>query len=61
MSYYNDVQKRAQEKYDKKATKGIYLKLNLTTDADILTKLDQVDNKQGYLKQLIRKDIENKK
>lgn len=57
MTYYNEVQKKAQMKYDAKATKQIKLKLNLTSDKDILDKLDEVDNKQGYIKELIRKDI----
>lgn len=57
MTYYNEIQKKAQMKYDAKATKQIKLKLNLTSDKDILDKLDQVDNKQGYIKELIRKDI----
>ena len=57
MTYYNEVQKKAQMKYDAKATKQIKLKLNITSDKDILDKLDQVDNKQGYIKELIRKDI----
>ena len=47
----------AQMKYDAKATKQIRMKLNIKSDADILTKLDEVDNKQGYIKELIRKDI----
>ena len=57
MTYYNEVQKKAQMKYDAKATKQIKLKLNITSDKDILDKLEQVDNKQGYIKELIRKDI----
>lgn len=44
-------------KYDAKATKQIRMKLNIKSDADILAKLDEVDNKQGYIKELIRKDI----
>lgn len=47
----------AQMKYDAKATKQIRMKLNIKSDADILAKLDEVDNKQGYIKDLIRKDI----
>lgn len=47
----------AQMKYDAKATKQIRMKLNIKSDADILAKLDEVDNKQGYIKELIRKDI----
>lgn len=47
-----------QARYDKKHTKGVYLKLNKETDKDILKKLNEVDNKQGYIKSLIRKDME---
>ena len=45
-------------RYDAKNTKQIHLKLNLKTDKDILEKLDQVDSKQGYIKELIRRDLE---
>lgn len=51
------MSKLAQERYDKKATKQIKLKLNIKTDADILEKLRSVDNMQGYIKSLIRADI----
>ncbi len=49
----------AQAKYDAKAARRYGLKLNKTNDADIIRKLDSVDSIQGYIKQLIRKDIEN--
>ena len=49
---------KAQERYDAKNTRHIRLKLNLKTDADILEKLDKVGNMQGYIKRLIRADIE---
>ena len=52
-----EAQKRAKMKYDAKATKKIMLKLNLKTDADILAKLEAVENKQGYIKELIRSDL----
>lgn len=48
---------QAQAKYDAANTKQIRLKLNTKTDADILKRLESVDNKQGYIKELIRKDI----
>ena len=48
-------------KYDRNNTQRISLKLNLKTDVDILEKLESVENKQGYIKDLIRKDIENSK
>lgn len=56
-----EAQLRAQAKYDAKATRQIKFKFNITTDADILEKLDSVDNKQGYIKDLIRKDLASNK
>lgn len=52
-----DAQKRASKKYDQHKTKVVTLKLNKTTDADILEQLERCENKQGYIKELIRKDI----
>ena len=52
-----ETQLRANEKYDKANTRQIKLKLNVKTDSDIIKKLDEVDNKQGYIKNLIREDI----
>lgn len=53
-----EAQLRAQDRYDKANTQKIVLKLNKRTDADILEKLEDVGNKQGYIKKLIRQDIE---
>ncbi len=55
----SEALKKAIRKYDKEHTKQILLKLNKGTDADILQKLDKVDNKQGYIKGLIRDDIKS--
>lgn len=52
-----DAHREANKRYDQKATRQIKLKLNLNTDADILQRLDKVDNMQGYIKKLIRADI----
>ena len=52
-----ESQRRAQAKYDKANTKQVAIKLNITTDADILEWLAKQPNKQGYIKQLIRRDI----
>lgn len=49
-----------QRKYDTNNCKGIYLKLSIKYDSDILEKLEQVDNKQGYIKELIREDIKRR-
>lgn len=37
--------------------KGYYLKLRLTEDADVIAVLDEVKNRQGYIRDLIRKDM----
>lgn len=48
----------AQEKYDNTNTEQVKLKLNKKTDKDILDRLlDKRENKQGYIKALIRADI----
>lgn len=39
-------------------TTRIVMNLNHRTDADILRKLEMVKNKQGYIKSLIRSDLE---
>ena len=52
-----EAQKRASSKYEKLHTTQISLKLNKKTDADVICKLDSVENKQGYVKTLIREDI----
>ena len=52
-----EAQRRAKEKYDAKNTVQVKLKLNSKTDADIIEKLESVDNKQGFIKELIRNTI----
>lgn len=49
---------KAQEKYNKSKTKSFTFKFNKRTDADIITHLEGMENKQGYIKELIRKDLE---
>ena len=54
-----EAQKRAQKKYDeanKDRYRMIHLKLNREADADIIEKLEQSENIQGYIKELIRAD-----
>lgn len=51
------AKRKANAKYDKKNTKLIPVKLNMNTDKDIIDFLESVDNKQGFIKQLIRKEI----
>ncbi len=53
-----DAQIRASAKYNKENVKRVILHFNITTDKDILDCLAKKDNKTGYIKQLIRADIE---
>lgn len=61
MKRSSEARKRAVSKYDASHTKQIKLKLNLETDKDILERLDEMDNKQGYIKSLIRADIKKER
>lgn len=49
---------KATNKYNVKHTVQIPMRFNKKTDSDILEKLETVGNKQGYIKQLIRKDMQ---
>lgn len=55
------AEKRAKDKYDKVNTKQVKLKLNVKTDADIIEALELSGNKQGYIKKLIREDLQKRK
>ena len=46
-------------RWQKENTKIILVRLNLDGDKDIIHKLDKKENKSGYIKDLIRKDIKN--
>lgn len=51
--------KRYIARWQKENTKIIPVRLNLDGDKDIIHKLDKKENKSGYIKDLIRKDIKN--
>lgn len=53
------AQAAASDRYDRAHTVQIKLKLNRKTDADIIALLNRCDNKQGYIKDLIRADLKN--
>jgi hypothetical protein len=55
-----EAQKKAKRKYRRENSKQLNVEFNKKTDADILERLDQVENKQGYIKKLIREDIKEK-
>ena len=50
-----DAQKRAKAKYNEKVTK-ITIEF-YPQDAELLQKVNEQPNKQGYIKELIKKDI----
>lgn len=52
---------RANNKSNKINTTTVCVRLSYNTDADIIQKLDEVDSKMGYIKELIRKDLQTKK
>ena len=52
-----EAQIRAQKKYDAANTKQFHMKLNRNTDRDIIDRLNSVPNMQGYIKKLIRADL----
>lgn len=48
---------KASIKYNQKNVKQVKMNLNLKTDTDIIEALASCGNVQGYIKDLIRKDI----
>lgn len=46
-----------QQRYAKKNIKQFKIDCMMSTEADIIKKLESVPNKAGYIKQLIRADI----
>lgn len=51
----------AQNKYLKEKSKRYVIQVMFATESDIISKLDSVDNKAGYIKRLIREDIMREK
>lgn len=51
------AQIRASRKYNENNTKGYYIRFNRKTDAYIISKLSQVQNKTSYIRSLILADI----
>ena len=47
----------ASNKFNKENTLCVLLRLNFSTDRDVIQKLESVPSKMGYIKKLIRKDM----
>lgn len=56
----SEAQRKAQVKYYANTCQTISLVLNKKTDADIIDFLSKKENKRGYIKELIRKDMRAK-
>lgn len=54
----SEAQAKATKKYQAEKTRLMSIRLNIKTDADIIAKLEMVGSKQGYIKELIRKDMD---
>ena len=54
------MSERPQDRYNKAKTTTVLLRLNKSTDADIINRLERTQNKTGYIKTLIRADIERR-
>lgn len=54
-----EARNKKQAKYDKDHTVGFYMKLNIHTDVDVIRWLWRQKSKQGAIKNLIRKNIED--
>ena len=53
----SEATKAAKARYDAKTAKYYSLKLNTNTDSEMIEHLAKQENVQGYLKDLIRKDM----
>lgn len=60
-NYEKETGYAAQIKYQKEKMKPYTIRLSTVTEQDIIDRLDSQDNKAGYVKRLIREDIERSK
>ena len=61
LEYLKKTRYKSQTECEKKNAVRYTIKVFKNTDPDIIAKLDSIDNKSGYIKQLIRDDIEKNK
>ena len=57
----SEAKKKADEKWKKANLRQIKFSFNRTGDKDVLDKLDSVENKTEYVRELIRDDIKKVK
>ena len=56
-STYNEKSKQRTIRFQKQNLKQIAFMLNKSTEADLLAWLESQENRQGYIKSLIRADM----
>ena len=56
----SEAKKKANAKYNKAHMKSVLLSFHEENEADILAYLNEQGNKNGYVKELIRADMERK-
>ena len=56
-----EAEKRATRNYERGMVKQYNLRLNRRTDADVIARLEAQASKMGYLKRLVREDIERER
>lgn len=54
---YKNAHSKATTKYNSMSTVGFTVRLNAKTDADIITALESVENKNALIKRLLREEI----
>lgn len=60
MMAISEAQKKASAKYVKENQRQIMLKVNKKTEPELYEWMENIDNKQGYLKGLVLADIKAK-
>lgn len=55
-----EAEKRAIAKYNKANTTQVVIRLNNRTDTDVIRHLKQQESQAGYIKKLIREDMQKK-
>ena len=56
----SEAKKAAKARYDAKTAYKVSLKLNVNTDSDMIELLQRQENVQGFIKDLIRKELKNR-
>lgn len=52
-----EAQARSKRNYDARNTKSFRIKLMLESDSDVISRLDEQESRQGYIKRLIAEDV----